>query len=277
MEHSHITTDSKSLLIPKRAVPQWLQDIDRLLRGDATQVAVLKARGIDVADGGVGIAILLLGLVYGACMGFFTLLRGDSSWLLQFISGMVKVPMLFVLTLLVTFPSLYVFNALMGSRLSGMVLWRLLTSSTAVTMAVLASFGPVVAFFSLSTTSYSFMLLLNVLMFGVSGFLGLKFLLQTLHRIAHTLSIREVEVTPPVLNPDPANAGALETVKGQTPVRQTQVVFRIWIIVFGLVGAQMSWVLRPFLGSPNEPFAILRSRESNFFQAVWQHLTNLFS
>ena len=45
---------------------------------------------------------------------------------------------------------------------------------------VLASLGPIVAFFSLSTTSYPFMLLFNVAVFSVSGVLGLTFLLQTL-------------------------------------------------------------------------------------------------
>jgi hypothetical protein len=54
-------------------------------------------------------------------------------------------------------------------------------------------------------------------------------------------------------------------------------VFRVWILVFGLVGAQMSWVLRPFLGHPGTEFALLRARESNFFEAVLSALSHLFS
>jgi len=34
------------------------------------------------------------------------------------------------------------------------------------------------------------------------------------------------------------------------------------------VGAQMGWDLRPFIGNPNQPFAWLRPRESNFFEGV---------
>jgi hypothetical protein len=52
-------------------------------------------------------------------------------------------------------------------------------------------------------------------------------------------------------------------------------VFRVWIIVFGLVGAQMSWVLRPFIGSTNK-FALFRPRGGNFFEAVLDHLFKLF-
>jgi len=39
----------------------------------------------------------------------------------------------------------------------------------------------------------------------------------------------------------------------------------------------MGWVLRPFLGNPNVPFAWFRPRESNFFQAVFQAFASLFS
>lgn len=56
----------------------------------------------------------------------------------------------------------------------------------------------------------------------------------------------------------------------------TKTVFHIWVLVFGLVGAQMGWILRPFVGDPNLPFQWFRSRESNFFQAVLAAFGNLF-
>ena len=69
-------------------------------------------------------------------------------------------------------------------------LQRLLIASLAVNLAVLASLGPIVAFFSVSTTSYHFMVLFNVLVFTVAGLLGLVFLIQTLNRLAISLSER---------------------------------------------------------------------------------------
>ena len=92
----------------------------------------------------------------------------------------------------VTFPSLYVFNALVGSRLTLRVILQLLVASLAVNLAVLASMGPIVGFFSFSTTSWPFMVLLNVLVYTISGLLGMVFLLQTLQR----LSIAERELPP---------------------------------------------------------------------------------
>lgn len=53
-------------------------------------------------------------------------------------------------------------------------------------------------------------------------------------------------------------------------------VFRIWVLVFGLVGAQMAWVLRPFIGDPARPFSFFRERDSNFFQGVLDTLAHLF-
>ena len=48
------------------------------------------------------------------------------------------------------------------------------------------------------------------------------------------------------------------------------------MLVFGLVGAQMSWVLRPFIGAPGMPFEWLRPRESNFFEAVYYAIRSLW-
>ena len=103
---------------------------------------------------------------------------------MQVLASMVKVPLLFYLTLLVTFPSLYVFNALVGSRLRLLTVVRLLVASLGVMVTVLASLGPIVAFFSVSTASYPFMLLFNVVVYTVAGTLGMAFLLQTLHRLS---------------------------------------------------------------------------------------------
>ena len=47
--------------------------------------------------------------------------------------------------------------------------------------------------------------------------------------------------------------------------------------VLELVGVQMSWVLRPFIGAPDRPFEWFRDRQSNFFEAVSRALIELFS
>ncbi len=259
-----------------------IKDLDRLLRGDATSLSELRGGMLQVPALGLTAIIVMLGLIYGACMGLFAILGSGSGAWQQIPASMVKVPALFLLTLLVTFPSLYVFNALVGSRLSFLAVLRLLFASLAVMLAVLASLGPIVAFFSVSSTSYTFIKLLNVLVFALSGFLGLTFLLQTLHRISiadQLLAARPVEPPFSEAPSDPSasiSIGALDRLEGHVLGPHVRTVFRIWVIVFGLVGAQMAWVLRPFIGAPGQPFVAFRGRQSNFFEAVWQLIVGLF-
>jgi hypothetical protein len=76
----------------------------------------------------------------------------------------------------------------------------------------------------------------------------------------------------------PWPTGALDAaLANQSLGRYTRRVFTIWMIVFGLVGAQMAWILRPFIGAPGTPFTWFRERGSNFFESVWHHLTHLVS
>ncbi len=264
-----------------------IRQLDRLLRGEATNLGELRGGSLQVPALGLTAVIVVLGMLYGACMGLFAILGSGSGAPLQIPASMAKVPALFLLTLLVTFPSLYVFNALVGSRLTFMAVLRLLIGSLAVMLAVLASLGPIVAFFSVSTTNYPFIKLLNVIVFALSGFLGLAFLLQTLHRIsvADQLDAATKAASRPPVPVDPVDPnapaapvksiGALDRLEGHVLGPHVKTVFRIWVIVFGLVGAQMAWVLRPFIGAPDQPFVLFRGRQSNFFEAVWHQIVDM--
>lgn len=268
-----------------QAVGTAFKDLDRLLRGEATRLGALERGHIEIDQGKLPWIIIAMGVLYGACMGCFALANSDFKIsMLQTLSSMGKVPILFFATLLVTFPSLYVFNALVGSRLTLVSVWRLLLSGLAVMMTVLASLGPIVAFFSISTTNYPFMLLLNVVVFGLSGFLGLKFLLGTLQRL--TVVLYEKPLAPTASQADAqldevlaklaaedVRQGALDRVDARAMAANVKQVFVLWMIAFGLVGSQMAWVLRPFVSDPDRTtFIFIAQRESNFFAAVIETL-----
>ncbi|HEX4792604.1 MAG TPA: hypothetical protein VH370_02370 [Humisphaera sp.] len=304
---------------------KWIGALDRILKGEVTRLSALRSGTIDVPAGGLSVVVLMLGIIYGVCMGVFAVVgRWKTPHVRmgfeQLAASAVKVPSLFFLTLLITFPSLYVFNALVGSRLSFKTVLRLLIAVLGVMLAVLASFGTIIVFFSVCTTSYPFMLVLNVIMFSISGLLGLGFLLQTLHRLsmAQELNLRPQPISAPpapvvtvpsapaVAGPaeksaaDPAapqappaaapsnpaplplpnprpSGGALDWLDDQAVSRNVRLVFRLWLILFAIVGAQMGWVLRPFIGNPALPFTLFRPRQSNFFEAVYRALHHLFS
>lgn len=258
------------------------RDLDRLLRGDATRLNALKAGQIEIDAGRLPGLIILLGVLYGACMGCFALANQETiPALLQTLSTMGKVPVLFGATLLVTFPSLYIFNALVGSRLTLVAVWQLLVSSLTVMLAILASLGPIVAFFSLSTRNYPFMLLLNVAFFALSGFLGLKFLLHTLHRL--TVVLYEANEVAPAQSIEKSASGeaqkledgALAKLENRAMGANVRQIFAFWVVIFALVGMQMSWVLRPFIWAPGTSFRVFTQPDSNFYAAVWQSVMRL--
>ncbi|MBA3482628.1 MAG: hypothetical protein H0T51_12515 [Pirellulales bacterium] len=280
----------------------WLKDVDELLRGDRTRPQMLAERGLELQPGRLIVVIVAMSMIYGLCMGSFSLLKDVSPELadrsdryLQVVASMVKTPALFFLTLAVTLPSLYVFNALVGSRLRLTMLLKLLIASLAVNTTVLASLGTVVAFFSVSTSSHPFIVLLNVAVFAVAGVLGLMFLLQTLHRLTTAArrqkdgtGVDDVQLAEAVVVADePAGSGtanasaraedpsALDMPQGDVLAKHTRTVFRCWVVLFALVGAQMGWVLRPFIGSPQLPFTWFRERHSNFFAGVLRALGDL--
>ena len=301
---------------------KWFKQLDDILRGAATEMPSLREGRIDMRLGGVVVVSLLLGVIYGLCMGSFAMIRTGGAAYMQMVAAAVKIPLLFSLTLAVTFPSLYVFNALFGSKLSLLSVLRLLVAGMAVTLAVLSSLGPIIVFFAVSTTSYSFMVVLNVAAGGLAGVLGLGFLLRTLHRLVLVQEDGELvralararpagnDDPPPPVDEDPpplaknddeaqgpagqkpplspaedgpkpkpkpaAKAiGPLDRI-GESTHEKARIVFKVWVVVYALVGSQMSWVLRPFIGDPTIPFEWFRQREGNFFVAVAEAIEKMF-
>ena len=224
---------------------RWLRELDQLLRGEHTRREELEQGRVNLPAGRLLLLGLLLGAVYGACMGLFSATSGQGDVWRRLVAPAVKLPLLFFLTLLVTFPSLYVFAALANSRLRARETLRLLLAAITVMLGVLASFAPVTVFFTLSTDSYRFLLFLSVVFAAVAGFVGLAFLNRAIGHV-----FRE--------NPhEPAAAGEARARR----------IFRVWLVLFGIVGAQMAWILKPFVGNPALGFEWVRpSRASHFFE-----------
>jgi hypothetical protein len=199
-------------------------------------------------------------------------------------------PLLFLLTLGVTLPSLYVFSTLAGSHLAFPQTLRLLLGGTAVNLALLASFGPITGFFTLSTESYPFMVVLNVLFFTAGGVAGLAFIARALDHVFGRPSPKppsspspdfrvEFETPPPDAMPVQPGSPLPRPRPAALPPRpgsRALFVFHVWVLIYAVVGAQMGWILRPFVGSPELPFVLFRNRESNFFEAIARTLRALF-
>jgi hypothetical protein len=252
------------------------RSIDDLLRGRFTRREDLVAGRVEVPSTTLVWAGFLCGAIYGVAMGVYAVLRPGEASFQQLFATAIKVPLLFLLTLVVTFPSLYVVSALFDSRLRFQQTLRLLLAAMAANLALLASFAPVTVFFTLSTESYPFMILLNVAFFGVAGFTGLAFLRKALDGVfsagdPNPPESRGVDVE--ITEPEAARKVPSTRRPGDpTPSRR---IFTIWTFIYAIVGAQMGWILRPFVGNPDLPFTWFRPRQSNFFEAILAAIMDL--
>ncbi len=262
--------------------------LDRLLRGGFTDPDSLGGSGVSIPIKTLVKMALAFGMVYGVMMGLFAVFnweaKGDA--IKQLVSTSIKVPLLYLLTLLVTFPSLYVVSALARTRLGAADTGRLLLIAMAVNLALLASLGPITAFFTVSTDSYPFMILLNVLFFSIAGLVGLAFLRRAIGNLLTSDEESEARLeTPPLAESGSEAQSAMDAAppmrsretSGDSAAIRTKRLLGTWCILFGVVGCQMGWILRPFIGDPRLPFEVFRERSSNFFSAVIDSLAALLS
>jgi hypothetical protein len=245
--------------------------VEGLLHGEVKGRDLLRRESPPIDAGTLVVVILLLGALCGACMALYGLRWGGDYGGAHVAAVMIKVPALFLLTLVVTVPSLYVFSALSRSQLRFGQVVRLLLAATALTLAVLASFAPVVAFFTFSTKSHPFMQLLNAALFTIGGLIGMRFVWKRLNEALYE--------TPPAPAPKAAPFGvplsiASEPVRAPTDARLGRVVLA-WFVIYGTVAAQMAWILRPFVGTPHMPQELFRSTEKNIFYGLAQALKYL--
>ncbi len=254
-----------------------VRELDDLLRGHRTTPEALREGTEQLRPKSYLLMALLMGMVYGLCMGLYAVLTRTPPCYQQMAASAVKVPALFFLTLMVTFPSLYVFSALLGARLSLASALRVLVAAMTVNVTVLASLGPITAFFTLTTTSYPFIKLLNGLFFVVAGAIGIKFLMTMLERTEQGWEVEETAEAVVVEN-GPGSRGELPKravlLPGRSPGRN---VFRVWIFLYAFVGAQMGWVLRPFIGDPDVEFTLFEPRGGSIFVDLIKSVGELFS
>ena len=174
--------------------------------------------------------------LYGAIIG-------STHSGLQIISSAFKLPALYLLTLLICLPTLYFMDIVLGSKRTFSQYVALLLASMAMISVMLFGFAPVTLFFRLSIDDYWFFLLLNVVVLGFTGVVGVRFFHKSM------MALMEKE-----------SAGKISANRHK--------LIKAWLFLYGFVGSQLGWTLRPFVGTPEEPFALFREIESNFYVQV---------
>ena len=178
--------------------------------------------------------ICVFTFLYGVVMGSY------HSFLQSLVSG-IKVTFLFLITILICFPSFFVIQQVLGSRMTFRQMINIILSGFVLTSAIAISFSPIIILFQVTGGNYHFLQLLHVAIFIFSGIFGMRLMIEALKYACDKKDIYpQVGVT----------------------------VFRIWIIILAFVGIQLAWNLRPFLSDKNEEFKLFRRYEGNFYTAI---------
>lgn len=180
----------------------------------------------------------------------YGLVMGSYNGPMQSISSGLKLPALVFVSLAICFPSFYIVQLLLGSKMTLRQLAVMLLGGFVMMTTILLAFAPISLFFQLSGSPYTFLQLLHFGIFAFAGFWSMRTVLEAL-----------------------ANACEKKGIYPKTGLT----VFRLWIFILAFVGIQLSWNLRPFIGSKEMVFEWLRSEtQSNIYATLFGALGNLF-
>jgi hypothetical protein len=326
-----------------RSPAQGLLVIERILRDrDSVWRQIIEERDLRGLSGQLLASSAASLACYGAVLG------ASNSWA-QALASTVKLPLLFLATLSICLPTLYLFNLVFGARLSVMQAVTLILVSITVTSVLTLAFAPISLFFLISAHSYEFFKLLNVCILALTAIVGLRFLtigMRTLTQHQAEIDDAPLALVAPVSSgPEPvqavpaqaepaepvlapagtapalvppggpvtpvtlvppggpipagavaarqANSGWVHGVPLQADPRlaprpqpappapagtersNSMTLLYIWILLFGFVGTQLAWTLRPFFGSPDQPFSLFRHISGTFYSDIFATIGRL--
>lgn len=187
--------------------------------------------------------ICLFAFLYGVVMGSY-------HSLVQSIAAGIKIIVLFLSAMIICFPSFFIIQQVLGSKMSVRQMIIIVLSGLVLTSTIAISFAPIVIVFQITGGNYHFLQLLHVAIFIFAGIFGMRLMVDALK-----YACENKDIYPKV----------------------GVIVFRIWIIILVFVGIQLAWNLRPFLCEKTETFKVFRKYEGNFYTAIVYSIEQLAS
>ncbi len=210
-----------------------MPDAISVLIGPRPRAALLDelARGVDLPRKlAATLAVMVAGAaLYGAALGLW---RGGA----QVAYAAIKLPLVLIVTAALTMVFNWMSAVLFGLEVRFAQVAVLSFLALGVAAALLASMAPIAWLFAVSApepslearATHNLLYLLHTVLVGSAGLAGMAVLWSTLARMAGS----------------------------RARARRT---FVAWVLSFALVGGEVAWALRPFVGSIYHPPALLRT------------------
>jgi hypothetical protein len=183
-----------------------------------------------------------------ALCGLYGAAAGAYASAAQAVSAAIKLPILYLGTLVICFPGFFVIQVLVGSRLRLAQVLALVLGALSLSAILLAAVVPITVFFLFTGANYYFLTLLHVLIVLGAGLVGMAALHEGLQFACEK--------------------------RGVYP-RKAMTIMKVWAVLFAFVGIQFAWNLQPFVGDRGKPFQLFRHNEGNFYTAVVYSLNKL--
>jgi hypothetical protein len=225
-----------------------VREISALLRDELATIAgwIEQNNGRRFA---LHVAVIILGAgLYGAAMGWWR----DSQ---QALFVAIKFPLIILLTTLGNALINAMLAPLLGLNIPFRQSFFAILMSFTIAAAILGAFSPVIAFMVWNApgvtsrgSTYSVILLAHVAVIALAGIAGNIRLFQLLCRLGGSRAVASR-------------------------------VLLAWLVGNLFLGSQLSWILRPFIGSPDLPVEFLRANalHGNFYEAVSHSFMRLFN
>ncbi len=192
--------------------------------------------GPPVSRGALAATVLIAGPLYGAVMGSYAF--SSAERLLMVLYAAIKMPVLIFGTGALCLPGFFVLSTVLGLRDDLGRSLRAIFSGQAALVLVLASLAPITRFVYTCGIGHSGAILFNAAMFTVAT-LAAQVVLWRLYR--------------PLVQRD----------------RRHLAMLWAWLLLYAFVGMQMGWMLRPFVGSPDQAVTFFREEPfSNAYEVI---------
>ncbi len=175
------------------------------------------------------------------CFAVFGFMIGSSHSVVQGAVSFVKLPFLFYITGTICFPTLYIFLALFGMKISFKGIAQFSMIAISIMSLILIAFTPVSLFFLVVGTPYETYKLLNVGIMGIAGFSGVYIFSKYIMINTAVDFENRVKVT---------------------------VFIRLWLVMFALIGSNLGFAISPIFGDPTKAFMLITTANQNFFTHI---------
>ncbi len=189
-------------------------------------------------------ALLITSFLSFSVFGF---LIGSSHGVIQGFVSCFKLPLLFYITCIICFPTLYIFLALLGIKTSLKGIAQFSVLALSIMSIILIAFAPVSLFFLVIKTDYEVFKLINVGMMAIAGLSGV-YLFKKYILVNAPNELSDISRT-----------------------RINRFVL-LWLMMFGLIGTNLGFVISPIFGDPSVEFMWFTNASQNFFS----HILSIF-